>query len=236
LVVLNCIVAESLDYIVTEVEKITGGDMKKREAAIQTILQGIANEHGSVVFGGNGYSEEWHKEAAKRGLPNLRNTVDALPEFVKKENVEVLSKYGVLSEREIHSRYEIALDRYILDINTEAALAIEIAKTKILPAALTYQKNLVDLATGLNSLGKTPETSLLDSVIKATSELTSAIATLEEAADHEPAGDSLAHAQYSRDKIVPGIAAVRVAVDELEELISDELWPLPTYQEMLFIK
>jgi glutamine synthetase len=236
LVVLNCIMADSLDYIATQLETETGGDKKKLNEAVQKVLQGIAQEHGAVIFGGNNYSEEWHAEAEKRGLPNLKNTLEALPVLLDPENVEVLSKYKVLSEREIHSRYDILLEKYSRDINTEGMLALEIAKTKILPAALTYQAQLASLAMDLKNLGKTPGTATLDEVMEQTAALERGIADLKHVLDDEEKEDLLEHARHYRDLVVPHMGKVREAVDALEGLLPDDLWPLPTYQEMLFIK
>ncbi len=236
LVVMNVILADSLDYIATQVEAEMAGDPDKFHGAIQKVLQEIANEHSAVVFGGNGYSEEWHQEAEKRGLPNLRNTLDALPALTDPANIAVLGKYDVLSPRELQSRYEISLERYCLDINTEAQLALEIAKTKILPAALTYQTQLAGLAISLKSIGKEPSTTLLDHVLALTTDLETGITALEDALAHESEGDTLAHALHFRDHVLPAMAQTRVAADLLEGVVSDELWPLPTYQEMLFIK
>ena len=156
--------------------------------------------------------------------------------MISPENIAVMGKYAVLSERELTSRYEIYLDRYCLDINTEGQLALEIAKTKILPAALTYQTQLSSLALTLKNLGKEPKTVLLDQMIGLTDSLESGIHTLEHALAHEGEGDALAHATHFRDAVVPAMLEVRTAVDALEGVVSDELWPLPTYQEMLFIK
>ncbi|MCU1328685.1 MAG: glutamine synthetase catalytic region, partial [Bryobacterales bacterium] len=236
LVVMNCIVADSLDFIATQLEAATKDDPSNLNAAIQTVLQGIASEHSAVIFGGNGYSEEWHQEAARRGLPNLRNTVEALPAMIDPANIAVMGKYSVLSEREMTSRYEIYLDRYCMDINTEGLLTLEIAKTKILPAALSYQAQLTALAVGLKSLNKEPKTGLLDQVIGLTETLESEIHVLEHALEHEAEGECLDHAVHFRDTVVPAMLAVRKAVDALEGVVADELWPLPTYQEMLFIK
>jgi glutamine synthetase len=237
LVVMNCIVADSLDFIAGELEREMAGDPSRLNAAVQKVLTNIAREHGAVLFGGNGYSEEWHQEAERRGLPNLRDTVDALPALKDPANIAVLGKYKVLSEREVLSRYDIWLERYCRDINTEAQLALEIAKTTVLPAALTYQAQLSSLALNLKSLGKTPGTRLLDQLIELTASLEDGIETLEHGLDHEAdCDDLLAHAAHFRDKVVPAMVQVRNAVDALECVVSDELWPLPTYQEMLFIK
>jgi glutamine synthetase len=234
--VLNVIVAESLDFIATEIEKETGGDESKFNAAVHKVLSGIAKKHAPIIFDGNNYSDEWHAEAAKRGLPNLRNTVDALPSLIAPENIAVLGKFGVLSEREVRSRYDIALERYCLDVNTEGQLVLEIANTKILPAALSYQSQLAQLAINLKAIDKPADTSLLDHVIKTTGELSAGISELEHALSHESEGETIDHAKHYRDAVLPAMLKVRAAADELEGIVSDELWPLPTYQEMLFIK
>jgi glutamine synthetase len=236
LVIMNCILADSLDFIATEIEAETGGDPTLFYPALYKVLKGIATEHAAVVFGGNGYSAEWHAEAEKRGLPNLRNTLDALPALIEPENIAILGKYGVLSEREVLSRYDIFLEKYSRDINTEGQLALEISKTKILPAALAYQTQLSALAVNLKALGKTPDTALLDHVIHLTTSLEAGIHDLEHALGHEGGDDLLTHALHYRDHVLPAMSKVRVAADALETVVSDELWPLPTYQEMLFIK
>jgi len=236
LVVMNCIVAESLDFVATELERETAGNPGKLNEAVQTVLQNIARDHGAIVFGGNGYSEEWHKEAERRGLPNLRTTPEALNALADPENIAVLGKYGVLSEREVLSRYEIWLERYCRDINTEGMLALEIAQTKILPAVLSYQAQLVTLASGLKALGKPASTTLLDQVLEHSAALEEGIAELDHALAHEAENGLLTHALHFRDQVLPAMGKVRAAADALEGVVSDEIWPLPTYQEMLFIK
>ncbi|MBW3624193.1 MAG: glutamine synthetase III [Armatimonadetes bacterium] len=236
LVALNCILAESLDFIASELERETGGDPAKLNDAVQKVLQGIAREHSAILFGGNNYSEEWHQEAERRGLPNLRNTVDALPALVSPENIAVLSKYHVLSEREVRSRYDILLEKYCRDINTEGLLTLEIAKTKILPSAFAYQAQLASLALNLKSLGKMSDTRMLDEIIELTQSLEEGVVALEHTLGHEGEDELHCHALHYRDHVIPAMNRVREAVDGLEEVVSDELWPLPTYQEMLFIK
>ncbi len=236
LVVMNCIVSDSLDYIATRIEEETAGNPDLLNAAVQSVLQDIACEHEAIIFGGNGYSDEWHAEAEKRGLPNLRNTLDAMPALIAPENIAVLGKYNVLSEREVLSRYDIYLEKYCRDINTEGLLALEIAKTKILPAALTYQTQLATLALNLTGLGKTPSLALLEQVIELTTALETGIHALEHSLEHEGDDDLLTHALFYRDAVLPAMSQVRSAADSLEGVVSDELWPLPTYQEMLFIK
>ncbi len=164
LVILNTIVAESLDYVSTELEKATKGDSKKLNDAVQKLLQSIIQEHKAVIFNGDGYSEAWHKEAEKRGLPNFKNTVDALPNLVTKENLALLSKYGVLTERETHSRYDIYVERYCKDVNTESLLCVNMAKTMVLPAAYRYQGELATTAAALKAAGQPGDTSSLTKV------------------------------------------------------------------------
>ena len=236
LVVLNTIVAESLDYVANELEKATKGDPKKLNDAVQALLQQIAKDHKAIIFNGNGYSEEWHKEAEKRGLPNFKNTVDALPHLLDKENVAVLAKYEVLSERETHSRYDIYVERYIKEVNTESLLALSIAKQSILPAAYRYQGELAGVSASLKAAGKTSSNSTLDKVSGLVAEFEGAIETLEHAINHKSSGTLIDHAKHFRDEVIPAMLATRVVADKLEQIIADDLWPLPTYREMLFIR
>ncbi len=236
LVVLNTIVSESLDYVATELEKATGGDPSKLAGAVQTLVQSIYKQHKAVVFNGNNYSEEWHQEAEKRGLPNLRNTVDALGSIKDKEAVALFDKYGVLNPRETESRYDIYVERYCKDINTESRLCYSIARASILPAAYRYQGELAQTAAAMKSVGFAPDTSSLSRVSELTGQLEGAIKTLGDAIEHHASGDILAHAKHYRDEVCPAMLKVRNVADELEGIVADDLWPLATYREMLFIK
>ncbi len=236
LVVLNTIVAESLDYVATELEKATGGDASKVAAAAQTLVQSIYKQHKAVIFNGNNYSEEWHQEAEKRGLPNLRNTVDALCAIKEKEAVALFDKYGVLNPRETESRYDIYVERYCKDINTEGRLCLGMARSSILPAAYRYQGELAQTAAAMKACGRTPDTSSLDSVTELTGQLEGAIKQLQHAVEHTASGDLLSHAKHYRDEVCPAMLKVRNVADELEQIVADDLWPLPTYREMLFIR
>lgn len=236
LVVLNTIVAESLDYIATELEKSMGGDASKLNASVQKLLQDITSKHKAVIFNGDGYSEEWHREAEKRGLPNFRNTVDALPVLMKEENAALFAKYGVLSPRETHSRYEIYVERYCKDVNTESLVALSMAKTQILPAAYRYQKELAATAASLKEIGKTPHLGSLDKLTELVAQFESAIDKLEAAINHKASGDSISHAKHFRDEVIPAMNVVRSIADKVETIVPDDIWPLPTYHEMLFIK
>jgi glutamine synthetase len=236
LVVLNTIVAESLDFIATEIEAKTKGDKKKLNAAIQDVLQQIIKDHGSIIFNGDNYTSDWHKEAEKRGLPNLRNTVDAIAAMDNSEYAELMEKYNVLSEREYKSRNEIYLERYVKEVGIESKLTLRIAKTMIFPAAVDYQSKLVTSSVRLKSLGKDHCTTVLDELNGLMARLQHEMAHLESAVNHEAKGALLDHARHMRDKVLPAMRNVRDIADKLEGIVADELWPLPTYQEMLFIK
>lgn len=236
LVALNTIMADSLDYIATELEKRTTGGEEKLNEAVQDVLQMIVRDHSSIIYNGDNYIEEWHKEAEKRGLPNLRNTVSALPALIAEKNISIMEKYNVLSRREMESRCEIYLERYVKDVMLEGRLTLEIAKTTIFPAAVKYQYQLASTALTLKQLDKSPCTIVLDELNEAVKELQSSMYSLEKMLSHHANGSTLDHANYARENIVTSMAKVREIADKLEGVVSDEFWPLPTYQEMLFIK
>jgi len=236
-VVLNTIVAESLDFMATNLEAaIKGG--KTLTQAVMDLLPGIVKESKKVIFNGNGYSEEWHKEAEKRGLPNLKNTVDSIPTIIKKESIELFAKYKVLTQRELESRYEIFSESYIKTINIEALTMIMMARTMILPAALKHQYNLAMSVSATKAAGVdvTPQAEILGELSGTINKFIGATDALEIAAEHHAAGDAYSHAKYMRDAVVPKMADLRTLGDKLETMVADELWPLATYREMLFIK
>jgi glutamine synthetase len=237
LVAMNTIVAESLDYMATRLEQAVGGDSSRLNIAVQKLLEEILAEHGSIIFNGDGYSEAWHKEAAKRGLPNLRSCVDALPLLGAKEAVALFSDSGVLSERELHSRMEVYLEQYCLTVGLEARTAIEMAKTIIFPAAIRYQGELASTCASLKAVGYSFDTDTLDKMTVLVKELQDGIMKLEAAMAHNSNGSGkLGHARHLHDAVLPAMAAVRKTADTLEGIVADDLWPLATYQEMLFIK
>ena len=235
--VLNTIVAESLDYIATNLEKAkaAGKDVTK---ALQELLPSIIKESRKVLFNGDNYTAEWHKEAEKRGLPNLRNTVDALPVVVRKDTVELFSKYKVYSDRELKSRLAILSENYVKTVNVEANLTAFMAKTMILPAALRYQNEVAQAVNATKTAGvdNGAQADMLKCLTGTISEFQKAVMDLEKASGHHADGEPLDHAKHSRDKVLPAMAAVRVLGDKLEGVVADDLWPLPTYREMLFIK
>ncbi len=234
MVTINTILAEALDYIATELEGLLeeGTDFN---AAVQKVLEEIITVHGKVVFNGDGYTDAWPVEAEARGLPNLRTTVDALPELISEDSLELFSHYGVFSHHEMHSRYEIGLEQYVLTVGVEARLTLEIANTVILPAALRYQTELAANLASLQAIGAELDTTTFDEVSAATKTLRESITTLRAEIGHDHEGTAKEQAVHIRDKDLPAMNAVRAAADELETLVADDLWPLATYQEMLFI-
>ena len=194
------------------------------------MLTELANEHAPIVFNGNGYSEEWHQEAEKRGLPNYKTTVDALPVLNSPEVIKLFDKYGVLTPRELKSRYEIYLETYVKTILVEAKLVVKIGKTLILPAAIRYTAELSAAASA-----SAPAKRLLGEVSGFADKLDSSLASLEKALGHESPG-AFEEAKHLKDEVLPLMLSVRGAADSLETLLADDLWPLPTYQEMLFMR
>ncbi|MGA7053172.1 MAG: glutamine synthetase type III, partial [Mycobacterium sp.] len=234
LVIINTIMADSLDYLATKLEKAVG-DGEDFDKAVQTLLTEVITEHGDVVYNGDGYSEKWQIEAAERGLLNLKNTLDSVGQLITPEAVELFEKYSVFSERELHSRYEVQLEQYALVIAVEAKLSLELAATVILPAAVRYQTELAQNVATLKKAGVEASTITLESVSGPVSDLTEAIGTLKKALSHHAGDTALAEAKHAQDELLPAMAAVRAAADTLESVVADDLWPLPTYQEMLYI-
>jgi glutamine synthetase len=228
--VLNTIVAEAIDELSAELEKALSANKGDLDAAVATIVKTVWEDNKQIVFGGDNYAEEWHAEAEKRGLANLRTTPDALPWIVDKQTIAAFKKYGVLSKRELESRYEVAVEQYATKLNIEAETAASIARTMILPAALR-QLDILDEAGEGKGVNK-----LKDELNGLVDELVDAIFQLERVnADHGDV-EGIKHAIYMRDKVIPAMAAVRTVADRLERVLADDLWPLPKYSEMLFIK
>lgn len=234
MIVLNTIMADSLDYMATVLEKAVA-DGTEFDTAVQQLLTDIITEHGAVVFNGDGYSENWQTEAAERGLPNLKTTLDAIPELITPEAVAVFEKYGVFNERELHSRYEVRLEQYALTIAVEAKLALELGTTVILPAAVRYQTELAQNVATLKAAGLDADTTLLEAVSTPIAELTAAVGALKAGLSDHSAESALEEATHAQKVLLPAMDAVRAAADALEGVVADDLWPLPTYQEMLYI-
>ena len=235
LVAVNTAIAESCDFIATKLEAALASGTKLN-MAIQSVLADIVRDHGAVIFDGNGYSAEWHAEAEKRGLPNYKTTVDALPVFTKPDVIALFDKYKVLTPRELKSRYEIYLEQYCKTVNVEANLTAKIAKTTILPAAVRYQSELAENVATLKAAGVTPDTTALREVSELIAKLQSGLLGLQSATEHHGAEDALAEAKHFCNAVLPAMLKVREAADQLEGVVADDVWPLPTYQEILFIK
>lgn len=237
LVAMNTIIAESLDYCATKLEEATGGDSGKLHGAVQTLLTEIVNECSAIIFNGDGYSDEWQEEAAARGLLNLKTSADALPYIKSPEVIALFEKYGVLSEREVLSRLDTYLEQYCMSIGVEAHQTLEMASTLIFPAAIRYQNELASTCANLKLVGYEFDTDTLDKVTSLVKMLQDSITHLEKVTTEESEDEDLiAESQHCCRVVLPAMLAVRQYADELEGLVADDLWPLPTYQEMLFIK
>jgi glutamine synthetase len=224
--VLNTIVAEAIDDLAEELEN-SLRDGPVLEIALPPILQRSYAENKQIIFGGDNYSEEWHREAEQRGLLNLRATPDALPYLISDDTTSLFSNYGVLSERELESRHEVFLEQYVTKLNIEAETAASIARTMLLPAAARHLTMLLEAQL----------TELAGEASDLIAEFAEAIKALEAAnlAENQPE-DLAKHAEFMRDTVIPAMGAVREAADKLEKIVADDLWPLPKYSEILFIK
>jgi glutamine synthetase len=234
MVVINTIMAEALDFCASELEAAVAAGTDFNEA-VQALLKKIVEQHGAVIFNGNGYSEEWHAEAEQRGLKNLRTTVDALPEYVTPESKQLFSMYGVFNEAELESRYEVGIEQYVMSINVEANLTEEIGRTTILPAAVRYQTELASNVAALKAAGVEADTTDLLAVSDLVAALRAGLAELTAAIAGQHEHEGIAEATYVRDVVLAAMAKVRETADALEGVVADDLWSLPTYQEMLFI-
>ncbi|MEI7559805.1 MAG: glutamine synthetase III [Actinomycetes bacterium] len=224
--VLNTIVAEAIDDLSAKLKK-SLGSRRSIEAALMPVLKNSVKENEAILFGGDGYSEAWHKEAEKRGLKNMRTTPDALPEMIAPATVKVFAKYKVLNKVELESRFEVAAEQYVTKLNIEGETAANMARTLILPAATRH----------LAELRAAEVPALIEETAVLVDELVSAIRALDKANEGRPSrGGVINHAKYMRDKVIPAMDATREVADKLEGIVADSLWPLPKYQEMLFIK
>ncbi len=233
MVTINTIMAEALDYIATDLETAVAAGTEFN-VAVQNLLSDIITNHGAAVFGGNGYSDDWQIEAAARGLPNLKTTMDALPELISEPAMELFEKYDVFTHREMHSRYEIGLEQYAQSIGVEARSTLEIGTTAVLPAAVRYQTEMAQNFGALSAAGIDTDSGPLTELSGLVTELRGALGGLKEALA-ATTGSAEEVAKHSQTDLIPAMGAVRAAADKLEGIVADDLWPLPTYQEMLFI-
>ena len=236
-IALNVAVTEALDYVATELESgVKEG--KKLPAAVKALLTKMMKDNKRIIFNGNNYSDDWQKEAAKRGLLNLKTSVDAYPELVKPDVVKTFEKYGVLSERELTARYGVALEQYNKTINIEAQLMTLMANRFILPATYRYIGQLAESAAAVKTAGasaKEPRRTL-DSLCKLADDFKARADHLQQLLEHDGGADVEKHARFFRDKVVPAMEKLREVGDDLEGIVPHDMWPLPTYREMLFIK
>ncbi|MEW6595633.1 MAG: glutamine synthetase III [Thermodesulfobacteriota bacterium] len=228
-VALNTIAAEALDEIATRLEK-----AKNVNAEIQAILKDTVAKHGRIIFNGNNYSAEWAKEAERRGLPNSRNTVDALKAFTTPKATKLFAKYSVLSKEELHSRYDIYTEQYAKHINIEAQTAIQMAKREYIPAAINF---MTDLGASANAAGKygSVQKDLLAQVSTLLGNAAKKVAKLEDEVKKAQAIDKVEkQAAAYRDKVFITMVELRKEIDALETIMPRDLWPVPTYSELLF--
>jgi glutamine synthetase len=238
--VLNTIVAESLDEVATRIEKKAGRapTPAKLESAVRSVLQDVVRKHRRVVFNGDGYSEGWHKEAARRGLPNLRSTPEALEALGSRKAKELFGKYGVLSERELAAREEVRLHQYSLTIEIESHTLADMLRQQVLPAALRAQTELAETVSATQAAGIECRDSeeALRKLVGQISALRSAIGALDDELAAPRGEDELKRAKRVRDQLVPAMLTARQASDALESVVPGDLWPLPTYAEMLLMR
>ena len=235
LVAMNTILADSLAYMSDQLEqKMAAGE--SLQAAAFSVLKQIMTDHGNVVFGGDGYSSEWHRMAVEdRGLENLPTTADSLPVLQRPEVRDLFANQGVLSPLELESRFEVYAEQYVLAIDVEAKLAVQIAQTQIYPAAMRYLGELAGSLQLQTAMGLQVSPDTQHKVASLCAKLIELSNALESAISQAPHG-TIAHMRYSSDTLMPLMHQLREAVDGLEALVDDNLWPLPSYQEMLFIR
>ena len=231
-VALNTIAAEALDEIATRLEK-----TKNKNAEAAAIIKEIYKKHNRVIFNGNNYSDEWVKEAEKRGLPNVRNAVDALKAFVTNKSLKLFDKYEILSHKEIHSRYDIYVETYAKQINIEALTGIDMVKKQFIPAGIEYATFLADSIGSFNSASVSAPvqedllkklSSILASSYKNLTKLEAAVTkTLS-------ISDTIKKAESYRDKVVTGMQDLRKDIDALEMIVPKDMWPVPNYTDLLF--
>ncbi len=219
-VALNTIVAEALDEICTKLEADVKAGRNFNES-LQKILAGIIEKHKRILYNGDNYTEEWAKEAEKRGLPNVKKKPDALKAFNTEKAKKLFSKYGVLSEKELHSRFEIYNEAYDKTIEIEAGVTLTMAKTMFIPAAVRAQTELAGSIKAVADSDMKGAVASLEAMSSETENLYKAVSALEKA--------------HGADKLIDAMGKVRTSVDALEKMVPNDIWPVPVYAEMLFM-
>jgi glutamine synthetase len=235
LVVLNTVLADSLSWVADQLEAKLGKG-ESIEQACFAVLQQITQENGAVIFGGDGYSSQWHEMAVKeRGLENLRTSADALPVLKRDAIRELFSRQNVLSPVELESRFEVYAEQYCLAIEVEVRLALRLSRTLIYPAVSAYLGELAGAIQEQEAIGLQPSKAVAQQIAAFNQQLLDRATALEAALGAAPHGAE-AHMRHCADKLMPLMGELRAAVDGLETLVDDAAWPLPTYQEMLFVR
>ncbi|WP_226373976.1 glutamine synthetase III family protein [Citrifermentans bemidjiense] len=234
-IIINTIIAEALKEFADVLEKSTNFD-----ADLDKLLQKTAKKHQRVIFNGNNYSDEWVQEAAKRGLPNIPNTPDALKELVSKEAVKVFAAHNVFNEKEVHARYEIMVEQYIKTLNIEALTMIDMANHSIIPTAIEYATavaNSVNAVAAVSSkLDVSTQKELLDELCEKLASMSANTKALEQALENAlNIADAEKQAAAFRENVFTKMFELRATGDALEKIIGAKYWPLPTYREMLFV-
>lgn len=233
---LNAMMSDSLNDAADYLEKeIAAG--KDLNAAIQSYVEHVIEEHSAIIFNGDGYSEIWHKEAVRRGLPNLRNTPEALPELIRPEVVALYESNGILNRAELKARHDIYLEQYCKTLRTEATLVIRMARTIIFPAGMRYQGELAETAARMKAVGMDIRVEMLRDVTEQLRGMQDAVVRLETALGGvDGQSDLLTRARQYCEEVLPLMDEVRRYADLLETRVADDLWDLPSYQEILFGK
>jgi glutamine synthetase len=235
LVVLNTILADSIQWIADQLEDQLATGAPMEEAAF-AVLKRTMDDHGAVVFGGDGYSAEWHHIAVEeRGLENLRTSADALPVLQRPEIRDLFERQGVLTPVELESRFEVYAEQYILAIEVEAKLVVRMARTQVYPVVMEFLDRLARSLRDQEDLGLPPDRTFAGEVATLNQQLIRQCSALEQAIAQPPHGVQ-AHLRHCSDTLLPLMGEIRAAVDGLEAIVDDALWPLPTYQEMLFMR
>ncbi len=237
--IINTAVAESLDFIAGELETRLGSDRSAKaiETAVHETLRELIKQHKGVIFNGDNYTQEWHKEAERRGLPNLKNTAEALPVLKSDKAVALFEKYAVLSASELESRLNIFCEKYATQCEIEAHSMASIGRTYILPAAMEHQRRLAETVAATQGAGVDAESvrGALEDFADLAARFRERVDALEETCNHG-VEDPIAHAKHISAVVRPAMDEVRALGDELERYVADELWPLPNYRELLTIR
>lgn len=231
--VLNTIVADVLSDIADEIEKTNDVDL-----AVHDIIKKLVTDHQRIVFNGNGYADAWVEEAERRGLPNIKSMVEAIPAMVTDKSIQLFSKHAVFSETELHSRAEIMFEAYSKAINIEARTMVSMVNVKYIPAVIKYTKQLADAINSIRAAVSDADVSVQTNLLKETSSLLAkaqvAVKALKEVVDNASEKEGSEAAFYFKEAVVPAMNELRAPIDALEVIVEKDLWPVPTYGDLMF--